>query len=344
MRFLFIGVLLFSINLKSQTFVIQRGQDVFAFDDINIAIDSLQPDDHLYIPGGTHDVDFRNTCGRSIPENTHIVGAGHYPEFTKITGRTVLNSINRGTGCGYGYIYLGENSSISGVDLMMGNFSSGLSSTISHCRFSGLRINSGSVNLYANVFGGISASTLTHQYSLKGIIQKNIIFSGIGNRNLNFNQYKAEYGLTIDSNIFLNIREGEKFIRVDEPIIENNIFLTEESLSSIGFKDARLKNNAWGSPLPSNWDESTNIFGIDVNSTFLNYTKGEDFSYDHDFHIAQGSPLNNADSRGEDIGIYKGNHASENKLPNNPYFIEEDIYPETDNNGKLKVRIRTKSN
>lgn len=343
MKWKYFGILLmfFSQDLVSQTFVIQRGQDAFSFNDINVALDSLVSGDYLYVPGGTYNVSFKNQCYRWIPENSHIVGAGHYEDFSPVSGKTILKSTNvKSSGCSSGRAFgIPENGSVTGIEFHMDlSFRNGTG--ISFCKFNSL-IQSSNLNLYANVFTNIYNLNANGSAGIGGIIKKNIITGSIGGV-FSFFQYEADYQLIIDSNIFLDT--SSNIINVTEAVIKNNIILSSSTLGGIGIENSILRYNAWGTSLPPNWDESTNIFGIDPNSTFLNYEEGDRFSYDLDFHLAQGSPLNNADENDDDIGIYKTNQAIENKVPRNPYFTESKINSETDGNGKLKVRIKTKSN
>lgn len=109
-------MLCISFSAYSQTvFVVQGATEQSAHLSLTAAVDAASDGDYIYMPGGTY-----NIGGLDITKRLNLIGAGHYPDSTEATGRTVLA----------GTLYFSEGSShsmLQGVhvhgDIQMGKLS-----------------------------------------------------------------------------------------------------------------------------------------------------------------------------------------------------------------------------
>lgn len=341
----------------SQDLIIQRSNEIILYDDVTEAFVDLEPGDELYIPGGTYDVNLPCSIlsnAYSLPDSIKIFGAGHYLEYSSTTGKTVLNG-NLPGGCSSsqgGILQLGDDNIITGIEF---NFMVILSdnNSVSYCKLihvNGLFNNNHSVDFRSNIVesgwnsGYFGATT---GFGLSGNVSNNIIEGLIST---------GDNGLIFDSNIFLDTTfyaGSLNLINGTNAVIQNNVFITEHTdFSSLNHHESLIyRNNIFVGIAPQGlpdgtWDyqvNTNNIFSPNSSTLFENYTYGAPFSYGFDFHLTEGHPGIGADTNGENIGIYKTDDPTENKIPFNPHFISKIISSQSDGNGMLNIQIEVEA-
>jgi parallel beta-helix repeat protein len=179
-------------------------------------------------------------------------------------------------------------------------------------------------------------------------------------------------GIKIHQNI---IRSYEIFLRVQNPIISNNIFTYSTAGSSIYYTSgAIIENNIFYSYRPINstsntyfrnniclggWDtylsrptvfinniicsETTfvdNYYNVRADQIFKKWEGYSGFRYSDDYRLLDSSVGKNGGHDGKDVGIYGGDGWKEGGLPFNPHVVSADIAPSTAADGTLNMKIK----
>ncbi len=274
-------------------------------------------EDTIYLPGGPF-------SAPNIDKRLTIYGAGHYPDSTLATGKTIIaNGFSIGPNA--------DSLHLEGIEFN-GDISIG-----SNANYLVLKRN----NLQSVTFGGLPAAA-------NGRIEGNVIR---GNLNV-------VYGLNVMvvNNIFTAVLLSAK----NGDVIRNNIFLAPDyALNSCTY--ALFENNIFLSGAPylfTNWGNDYNTFSNNVftitptwslNTNNNNYTNvaaagifvnqtGNAFSYSHNYHLQNPGTYIGADAT--QCGLYGGlTGYKEGAVPVNPHIRQKNISATTDANGKLNVNI-----
>lgn len=350
-------------NLSAQVFVIQRGDEVILHDNVNDAFNGLEENDELYLPGGTYTLTenfFGSPCSNGglnpigvLPDNVKVFGAGHYPEYTEVTGKTIINEYVGDCGISdkNGVLKLGNSNILTGVQF---NFRVLLqnNASVSYCNLHHIFAEGAdavtNVHITSNIINPESLSS--SGFGKTGMVTKNIIGGKIVTGNS---------GILFNSNIFLDTTNysflnGELISGIDA-IFQNNIFVTEHThATSLGYDVTHIYTNnlfvgdnpITGNPMPGSWAYefiTNNTFYQDPNIMFESYVWGSLFDYGFDFHLSDSSAGIGADTNGENIGIFKMDDETENKIPFNPHFISKMIPSESDGSGFLNIQIEVEA-
>lgn len=335
MRTLFLFLLLPLFVEAQSVILVQKDNDVLLHSQLDSAMIEAPIGSTVYIPGGHFDVPNE---GLIIDKQLRIIGAGHYPDSTVATGRTVID----------GNVFLitgADGGSIEGV-YIDGNIEVGKSSN-NETNINGYIIKRSNIN-YLDL-GYTEKVSLASNFLIKDCVIRNDV-SGDNIRNtifLNNHFYdRLAYfdgnNVSFENNIFFystNSSSYDLLVDVDEVTFKNNFF------KSIYLFDGSSNNDFYNnifeaSSLPNQRVLSNNILGQDFSSQFMNYS-GSGFSYNDDYHLANGSLGKNAGQDGRDIGVYGGvNPYKEGAVPSNPHIQFSEIGTQTDVNGKLKVHFK----
>lgn len=301
------------------------------YTDLKKAIAEAQDDDFIYLPGTIIYAD-----SVIFKKRINIVGTGHYPDSTKVSGRTVINGsvycFGGGSGGslqavafgdGYGTIYFGSSCE---------NF------TISKCKFAGTSSLQGDVN--SNHTGlliireSIVASYL-YSSSAYSIFASNSIAKGISVCS------NSKFNNCIFSNysIYNNSCENNEF--------RNCIFFINFSGSYYGdsrnnqYFNCHIESNSghsfYGAPIQLNTtDDNTS------GSTFQGGALPTDFSYTFDYRVKSSSAAAGSGTDGTDRGIY-GTANPYNPSSYNPHIYFKDIAPATNAQGQLQINVKVKA-
>lgn len=298
------------------------------------AYNASQNGDTIYLSGGG-----TFTSPGTIDKSLRIYGAGHYPDSTTATGKTIIS----------GSITLRENADnfyLEGIHLTSTlDFYSNVAVdnvTIKYCRIdgtvsvSGNRTNPSKNILFSNMVFGSSISLENAQSAL---IENSIIFGTIGNSN----------GSLIRNNTILTqmyYRTESLFGGAQNNYIHNNVILLSRAnagnISNIAVDGSgnTFKNNVFNSAAPNFGNFATaenNYLGVSPVDFLVNQS-GNAFDYTHDYHLQ--NPADYLGTDGTQTGIYGGlSPFKAGSVPSNPHIQEQNI-SSTVTDGQLNVQIK----
>ncbi|HCI56388.1 MAG TPA: hypothetical protein DFI01_10775 [Bacteroidales bacterium] len=324
---LFIAVAIaLSITINAQKAALHSSTNVQLFTGVNAFINAYSVSvsgDTIYLSGGSFAVP------ATIDKKLLIFGAGHYPDYTLVTGRTVLQSD----------LTLGENADgfhLEGIeingDLIFTNDKDINNVTVKYCKINNVKID-GTTNPSNNL--------LFIRNVITGFMLKNAANVLISNNIIGSISYS--YGNTISNNIYLShVYEGyynQYLFGQDNNTIINNIFLETyypwvSGSGNIFRNNLFVKSNPGYGTSPTESGNYTNVPQADI---FVNQT-GQTFDYTHDYHLK--NPETYFGTDGTQVGIYGGTYPyKDGGVPSNPHIQLQNIAPTT-NNGILNVEIK----
>jgi len=281
--------------------------------------------DTIYLPGGN--LPFPATIDKSVT----IFGAGHYPNATVATNRTVLN----------GNLTINENADnlhLEGIELTGGLFFSNNHKVdgvvIKRCRINSITYSGGGTTPCVNntIRECVINGHIDFSNAKSSLFSNNIIGSTINNG--------SELGI---SNNILLYNSYHNFNNVDNSSISNNIFFQPEmSYIHTACELSTFSNNTFiGTPPIGSNTFTNNNNNVPIAGLFANQT-GNSFDYAHDYHLVVPSTFIGTD--GTQIGIYGGLFPfKESALPVNPNIVSKTIAPQTNASGELNIQLQVKA-
>ena len=277
--------------------------------------------DTIYLPGATL------IPPASIDKTLAIIGAGHYPDSTTATNKTIIpNSIN-----------IKENADslfLSGIEFS-GSITFYTNHQVNNVVISRCRINS-TINYAGNaatpctyntinecVVGNIYLSNATSCIVTNCIISSNVRY-GSGN--------------AIYNNVFISTGySSHEFMNLSNCFIANNIVANSTYLI-YSCNSCTFTYNVWSANPTGGTNTWTNNYNNTTMTGFLvNQTSGS-FSYTDDYHMTSPSSYQGTDST--PIGIYGGIYPYKTAaVPLNPHISSQSIPMATDVNGMLNINI-----
>ncbi|MDD4640677.1 MAG: hypothetical protein PHF92_04870 [Bacteroidales bacterium] len=333
--------LAFVVSLSAQgLIVVQNDTSTRTFYTIPEAVTAAVDGDYVYIPGGTFQV-----SGLIINKTLNIIGAGHVPEATTATGRTVINGGISFTGGSdfsllqgifhTGDIWIGEGTASDNITVS--------NILISRCNLERIQLNAGgwspsNTSAQNIVFRDcIFRSNVNCTYNNRGHLFSNCIFQDMI-------QY-IEGGVTINNSIFL--RTAATPLYSFSSGLLNNCIIVCEANPIHGSAKSTFNNCILGmSAFPTNESSSDYhyfnnclAYGSNVIGLFANVPEAR-FDYMFDFHLAEGSVASGFGLEGTDCGIYGGAEPyKEGAIPINPHIQSIYIPGTTDGQGKLNISV-----
>lgn len=298
-----------------------------SFDDAyTVAVD----DDIIYMPGITI------TGDKTISKKLTLIGAGHYPDSTIYTGKTIFT----------GQMYLENKCTLEGFELINSitiTNANGANSTFSRLKFSNLYL-LGTNNHYLDgcVFSSITGSDVANSclYSSSNILIKNSIFSYLDKISFsNFNNC-----------LFLGPYLGNTLYFSTANSIFSNCIFRGRFYIDWGFQTMcyPLAGNTSNNSLWINNTNTINIPGTNNYSSTVNELESGNsgsFEYTYNYHLRSGSPYLTAGADGTEIGIYGGpTPYKEGAVPSNPHIYFKQVAPQTNNNGQLQIQFKVRTN
>lgn len=274
--------------------------------------------DTIYLPGGIF-------TATDIDKRIAIYGAGHYPDSTNATGKTIISNAFIITADADSLLLEGIefNSQVtvnSGVNYLVCKrnlFYNGLNFAAAYCN---------NPHLEGNVF----RSPLYLSGATNALVVNNIIEG-----TLNY----AKNGDLIRNNIFIVAAYPIQSCAYAN--FENNIFKYNTDpnfLQNGGNSYNTFSNNVFTVSL--NWwlnTNNNNYSNIDAATLLVNQS-GSSFNYGHDYHLQSPGTLLGAD--GTQCGIYGGLFGyKEGGVPSNPHIRQKTVSGTTDGSGNLHVNI-----
>lgn len=328
----------FSYPLKAQSpqfAVVKPNGTTQVFPSWTSAYNAASNDDYIYLPG------IGITDNLILNKRLHIFGAGHHPDSTLATSKTVISgpiNIQRGASGG-------ELNGISCPAIHIGNDNSKVTNfTIKSCYISNYIYFGSSIvdsfpqyiTITENVISDLQS--LSSAGSINSMFEKNIFIAQV---------YHFAY-CVFKNNIFL--LTSNPISGINNSTFENNIFLLTNPFTSnccfnSYFNNLKLTNNNFPSdqncPILS---ENGNISVPNITDIFISYA-ANGFDYDDDYHLSPACPGNNSGTDGTDVGIYgTSDPTSEGWVPSNPHIYFKDVDPSTGADGKLHIQIGVRAN
>ncbi|WP_295801350.1 hypothetical protein [Mucilaginibacter sp.] len=336
--------LIFTLTILLAAVAVSKGQNLIArqhggaptfYTKLPDAVAAAAAGDTLYIPGGGWDA-------VTINKKLYLIGVGHNPDSTGVTGRTMINNnITLAIGS--------DNGSMTGIYVTGVTTSGALTNyTFSRCYIAQVYLNTSpnisNITFTENMIGSVDV-TGSHYY-----MSNNIFFSGtLGSSGAYLD------GSVVRNNVFLKylFTSGGGInppLFASNCIIENNIFIVSGTGSSNTYRNnvnAGINGTDGSNQGSGNFSPSLNPNSgaptTSLQSIFVNFDpsniNGDDI-YKADLHVLNGSLYKNAGTDGTDIGIYGGAFPwKAGSIPFNPHFQTLKIAPQTDSSGNLKVQI-----
>lgn len=317
------------------------------FTDINAALVAAQPNDQLYLSGGS----FSEAGDILIDKPLHFIGAGLDPDSSSVTSTTTIATTNVGnvgnivitsaasgstfTGIRFDpYFYLQYGTSEANDDPMDLVFERCEFNARIYTVFSSGALTGGSSTVFNEC---VFHSFLNGQSGVTAVLTRCVLDyqAGTGAEVSGFDN-----GLTMRFCVGLGTRVGNSA----NAIIENCIFTrTDAPVWQSG--GATLTNNLCvSSTLTSNMTAGAatgNVLDIAVTEIFVDESN-TDFEWTDDLHLQATSVGVGMANDGTDVGIYGSNSPFKpGAVPHNPHFRSAVLAPATNANGDLPVNIHT---
>jgi hypothetical protein len=284
-------------------------------------------DDIIYLPGGTI------TGDKTITKRITLIGAGHYPDSTLYTGRTVFS----------GNIFLEKKCWLEGFEVYPNGISitNAISDSCSFVRIKcqgdlALAGSRGNIIDGSVISGRISGSyytgggcPITSNLLIKNSIIRNLIFvkSASVNNCLIFSSGNAVIQDVVFTNcIFYNL------FQLDVSTYGCNITST-----------GNLGNNCI-------WYQAISLLGQynyinNQPDTIMVNVPYSSFDYNFNYHLKPNSPYLTAGDYGGQIGIYGGAGSyKDGAVPNNPHIYFKQVASQTNNSGQLQIQFKVRTN
>ncbi|MDL2308636.1 hypothetical protein LJC53_03510 [Bacteroidales bacterium OttesenSCG-928-C03] len=280
--------------------------------------------DTIYLPGGSL------VYPATIAKGLVIYGAGHYPDSTQATGKTVLN----------GNLAIAANSDnlhLEGIELTgVLNFATNVkidNVVLRRCRFGGIN------------YGGNASSPCENNQIIQCVINGSIYFSNakvstisncfIGDAIVNGSE------IAVLNNIFFRSVSQEDISNLKNSSVSNNIFLRRSNnnyqyyCTGVVFSNNIFKHAAPN--ISANNSDINNYKDVDIDTLLVNQS-GQAFDYSHDYHLL--SPAAYPGTDGTQVGVYGGLFPYKAAaVPVNPHISSKFIAPQTNNEGELQIEI-----
>ena len=348
MTLIFVTVIGVSSSVRSQNVIAvttPTGQ-TSVYTVLEAALDNANTGDYIYLPGGTF------TFTKALRKGVTIIGAGHYPDSTVYTNRTIIE----------GSVSIGAGASNA---LLEGMYFTGDVNFIPNEKTENVvvrRCNVGNVifgNSWARNDTARCYNPLILHNVIRGVIEfyETYGFTVKGNIINGAARVCIVHGGTLENNIFLSVGDKVTLGDLRNVSFKNNIFMNTQSLGWQGYGCYGYDGSCgtWGCSFINNifmGKDTTiniiplsslrvgNIFQPNPNDLFVRQS-GQVFDYNQDYHIRVGSPLRGTADDGTDVGIYgSSNPYKASAVPSNPHISFKDIPASTLPNGTLPLKIK----
>ena len=301
------------------------------YTDLKTVMSEAQNDDFIYLPGKIYTVD-----SLVFKKRVNVIGTGFYPDSTKASGKTVINStVYRLEGSADGSLQgveINGNIMIGGT----GNF------TISKCMFKQIK------EIDADAKGTISVKEcVVKEYFLNSMANSgNLIYNA---SNCIIYDITSCHFAIFTNCVFTHLGyfdywSGGCLINCSDIELKNCILSIYRAGSS------NQNNRSYNSHIESATGNNISTFCTDVNTTFDDVVNSTfeggpcptDFSYDFDFHVKSTSKAISNGTDDTQKGIY-GSNTPYDPNPYNPHIYYRNIATSTNAQGQLQVTIKVQA-
>jgi hypothetical protein len=284
--------------------------------------------DTLYLPGGFL------TSPWDFAKSLTVFGAGHYPDSTLATEKTIITS-------SISFSDNADNFHLEGVqingDVLFGNNQSVNNVTIKRCRFNTIYYYGDYTNpCINNLIAQCVINGSFHAINAQSVLVSNNIIAG---KLHDFNTNVVQNNVIL-SNYYSSYPyySTQSFTNFNNSTIRNNVIFCSD-VNAVGGVGNIVKNNVFA----IDWDEGSNIASgnyesVDL-STFFVLQSGNVFDYTHNYQLTNSGLYLGED--GTQVGIY-GNFLGykEGAVPVNPHISTKMIAPQTDSNGEIQLQFQ----
>ncbi len=304
---------------------------------LDAALTAASPGNYIYLPGGTF------TLSLPIDKPIHLIGAGHDPDSTAVTGATMIggNLIINGAA---------EGSTFEGF-LLTGYITAGSnnSDTLRNCTFLKLLINGD--------YRALSINSQFFQCVFKGwvyCLNFNPSASNLPNehngdfQNCFFEKYLNYWCHSLISNCIFHVTNVHSFANCNYIIVKNSFFLGAFGSGDGGSANSNImayNNYLQSTPGGVNQfivNESNEVYANCTDHFFTCPTGG--YSYSANYKLKPGSNAIGAGTDNKDIGLYGGDMPwTDGSVPGNPHFYFKNMGSATNAAGHLPVNLKVRA-
>ncbi len=332
-----LGLISGSAMAQPPRIVVQGAGAPLVFSSINAALAAAQPNDKVYLSGGTH----ISSVELVIDKPLHFIGAGINPDSTAVTGVTQLTTSAGDiviTTAASGSTFTGMTLSAAGSQIYYGLTSADDDPTgiiFTRCRFLS-NPNMGRDNLGTGPTTFNECVFNIHIFgNNKGGTFNRCIFDFDTGTSSAINSFLP---LVVDHCVFLGV---QAFRNSGAAQLKNSISVYSSAavyqsngttVSNCIFTGATLFSNSAGT-------STNNQFNVNAASIFVNETNSS-YQFSDDLHMAPGSPGINWANDGTDAGLYgSATPYKPGNVPYNPHVSAASIANSTNGNSQLPVNI-----
>lgn len=281
--------------------------------------------DTIYIPGGYFS--FPGTIAKRLV----IIGAGHYPDSTQATTKTIING-------GFTFTAGSDSSFISGIEVS-GAINFDYWSIIKGVRITRARFSSSSINgnstypktgliFHESIFSYIDGGGVAPYLTVSNCIVTNWIGNISGNALIQNNVFLWEMGCGGCGAFPIQA--------MDNSLIQNNIFYGNMPWYISGNNNNVFNNLFASTPLVYTNTYINNYINIGQ-SNLLSSASIATFNYTDNYHLQ--SPTTYLGTDGTQVGLYGGTFGSykDGAVPVNPHIYYKSVSPTTDASGNLNI-------
>lgn len=332
---LIVIVLLLTITASAQRVALHGNNGIQFFEGNKGFIDAYNTSengDTIYLSGGGS-IDTPFDVPAKIDKSLTVFGAGHYPDSTQVTGKTILN----------GNIHLDENADnfhIEGLrfnSLIFETNKSINNVVIKYCNFVQMDVRGdGTVQKSKNIL-------LINNIIKSNLILKNAENVEVYNCILNNSVNDSDNNI-FSNNIFYFNSSAAIFNRANHNFIQNCIIFQHRNGNAIA------ENTCSGNSFINNYTNAVtpnyglfpvvedNTLGLVNLTDFFVAFEGANFDYAHNYHLK--TPANHLGKDGTQVGIYGGLHPfKESAVPSNPHLESGEIST-ISSDGKINVKVK----
>jgi hypothetical protein len=303
------------------------------YTNMTTAITAAVNGDTLYLPGGPI---MPTASDITVNKAVHIIGAGHYPDSTAATGRTIITTLRFLTGCGGGSI---QGCSVTNLYIGYAASQNITAFSVTRCLIDLFRIGSDNISTIDNI--NVTDNIFTGDFYINNSYP-NVLIS----RNIFNDGGRSGQGLFIKNNIFydnVGYSSYGVFEGFNSCVFENNVIIPfGNTTMNINSSNSQYIRNYFVFPSITSWGsnaQQNSLLGQTLPLTFENVT-GNAFNYNYNYHLKATSPGKNYGTDGTDVGIY-GTIApyKDGAVPFNPHIMTRNISGQTTPQGILNVNI-----
>lgn len=329
--FSFVFILLAIVVFAQQKVALNRNGTTEIYggsDPFNDAYLAASSGDTIYLPGGN--LPYPATIDKSLV----IIGAGHYPNATVATNRTVLN----------GSLTISENADnlhLEGIEI------TGTLGFSNNHKVDGVVLKRCRIN--AIIYYGSGITPCINNTIRECVINAHVDFSNakssLFSNNIVGSTINNGIEIGVSNNILFYNNYSAVFVNLDNSSISNNIIFQNTYDMSYIHQSCELStfsNNIFrGVPTPGSNIFVNNHNSVDITGLFVNQT-GNTFDYTHDYNLVNPGTYLGLD--GKQVGIYGGLFPfKESALPVNPNIVSKTISPQTTAGGELNIQVQVKA-